>query len=188
MSTTNINPPPVAPSSPSPTDPGTSPESLARWRSIFYGTSLGLTFLCPVVMLLPPRKLDLYTFGLGITWCVSASYCVEQRTGRPLLWHIGDRLPSAANRARHRHEAEARREAERRGLSVEQVDGERRTEAGGSVLRSLWWGKKNEGWAEERMRKEREALERGEGYGSLIKQHIREAVVGEDESEKREGK
>jgi len=186
MSATNSTPPDVPSSDPSATEPGTSPESLARWRSIFYGTSLGLTFLCPVVMLLPPRKLDLYTFGLGITWCVSASYCVEQRTGRPLLWHIGDRLPSAANRARHAHEAEARREAERRGLSVEQVDGERRTGTG--VLRSLWWGKRSEGWAEERMRKEREALERGEGYGSLIKQHIKEAVAREDEDEKREGK
>lgn len=57
-------------------------------------------------MLLPPRKMDLMTFGLGTAWFMSAGYVSEVKTGHGILWHVGQNLPSARNRERVRNEKE----------------------------------------------------------------------------------
>ena len=40
------------------------------------------------------------------------------------------------------------------------------------MARKIWMGDETEGWKEQRMREEREALEEGRGYGSLIMEQI----------------
>ena len=44
--------------------------------------------LCPVIALLPPRKLDLYTFSLGIGFYLSADHLITLRTGRGLVQNL----------------------------------------------------------------------------------------------------
>jgi hypothetical protein len=96
-------PQPIFPSPASMTTPMTTDqpaEDIERWRTAFYNSSIGLCVLCPAVMLLPPRKLDLYTLGLGVTFFMSAGYVSEVRTGHGLLWHLGRQLPAGRQRAR----------------------------------------------------------------------------------------
>lgn len=57
-----------------------------------------------------------------------------------------------------------------------------------STLGNLWMGGEKEGWKERRMQEEREALERGEGYGSLIAKHFQEAFGVEEKNEDGKGK
>jgi hypothetical protein len=96
-------PGPVFPSPSSMTTPTTTDQPAAdieRWRTVFYNSAIGLCVLSPAVMLLPPRKLDLYTLGLGVTFFMSAGYVSEVRTGHGLLWHVGRQLPAGRQRAR----------------------------------------------------------------------------------------
>jgi hypothetical protein len=43
-----------------------------------------------------------------------------------------------------------------------------------SVLEKVWMGDEDEDWKEKRLRREREVLENGEGYGTLIMDQISE--------------
>jgi len=100
-------PSPIFPSPASTTTPTTtdqSPADIAAWQRTFYNSSLALLVLCPAVMLLPPRRVDLSTLALGTAWCMSAGYVSEVRTGQGILYHIGQRLPSRRNRERMREE------------------------------------------------------------------------------------
>lgn len=183
----NLNSPPGAPPvSSTPSAPTTAAETEAqRNRRLVYYASLSVVVAAPAIALMPPRKLDLYTFGLGVAWCMSAGQVSEQRTGRGLLWHIGSRIPSAANRERRERaeEAEARevgREGERerkraRRFGVVDGDGDGKGERKESGFwRKVWMGGEGEDWIERRRRREEEVLGEGRGYGGLIADQIRE--------------
>lgn len=147
-----------------------------------------MVFVCPAIALLPPRKFDLYTFGLGITWFTCAGYVSEQKTGQGILWHLGNSLPSARNRERveelRREEDEARARREQLFEATREKERQREEKPRG-LLKSVWMGGESDDWIEERKRKEREALEEGKGYGSLIWDQVKEVwgVRSEDEEE-----
>lgn len=162
---------PSSTSSPSPTDPQAD---LERWNKLFYRTSLGVVIIAPMVMLLPPRRVDLGTFGLGIAWFMSAGFCVEHKTGQGLLWHIGSRIPSEGNRRRIAEE-----QARERGETF-RWQGEKPADRG--FLKRMWMGNESDEWVEERKRKEQEALDEGKGYGGLIMDQVRE-VMGTKEKD-----
>lgn len=174
------------PGSASPTSPGNpaNPQAdLERWNKLFYNTSLGIVIACPVIALLPPRKMDLYTFGLGIAWFMSAGYVVEHKTGKGLLWHIGAMIPSEGNRRRIAQEQE--REMMREGLrwqgeTPRAMEQEQQQQQKRGFWKRIWMGGERDDWVEERMRKEKEALEDGRGYAGLIADQVREAFGYKD--------
>ena len=60
-------------------------------------TAFATAIACPILALLPPRKLDLFTAGLGITTVYSTNYLVRDYTGRSIQQHItGARPPVTA--------------------------------------------------------------------------------------------
>jgi len=106
---THPTPTPIFPSPASTTTPTTTDQSsadIAAWQTTFYNSSLALLVLCPAVMLLPPRRIDLSTLALGTAFCMSAGYVSEVRTGHGVLWHVGRSLPTRRNRERVREEKE----------------------------------------------------------------------------------
>lgn len=156
--------------------PPTSTVEIQQWRKFFYRTSLGLCIACPLVALLPPRKMDLYTFGLGVTWFTCAGYVVQERTGQGILWHLGNHIPSARNAQRME---EMRRQAAERGAEIK--DRPR------GIIKSIWMAGEGDDWVEQRAKKEREALEEGRGYGGLIMDQLKDAFkTGASEEEIRE--
>ena len=58
-----------------------------------YRVALGVLVVAPVLMVLPPRKADAYTFGLGCAWVCCANEAVRFHTGRSLLESIGRNSP-----------------------------------------------------------------------------------------------
>jgi hypothetical protein len=135
-------------------------ENLAPYR-----ISLLLVAACPVLIAIPPRKLDLFTFTLGTTFLISLNQVVTTRSGRNIYEHLPrfDGLPT--DKAR-----EVKRQL-------------RRGEKGGiderGVLEKVWMGDETKGWRERRMREEQKRLESGEGYWDLIMDQIKEVWRGE---------
>jgi hypothetical protein len=112
---------------------------------------------------------------------VSANHLTIDRSGRSILQRLGggDGLPTEKARQFQKQMQEKR---EREGKVPEK-----------GVLDRIWMGGEKEDWKEERLRKEQEALDRGEGYGSLIMDQISEVWKGgkkgsseDTESEKKE--
>lgn len=68
---TNETPPPPANPAPTSQDPL---DNQARYAMLRYRTSLGILVVAPALILLPPRKMDIFTFGLGASWV----YCLGE--------------------------------------------------------------------------------------------------------------
>jgi hypothetical protein len=168
--------------------------SYQQYRNVTYGLSWALIFLCPAIIVAPPRKLDFYTVSLGGAWLLSANNISRERTGRSLpaylltpSWAIsgsdGGKFPSERARLVHeqlRKERERREQAQgvqdKKDIRVQEkkgIEAQEKKDAG--VLGKLWMGSEKEGWKERRLQEEQEALEQGKGYGSLIMDHVRDA-------------
>lgn len=147
-------------------------EQQARYERITRNLAIGGVILCPLIAILPPRKLDLYTFSLGIGFYLSADHLVTLRTGRGLVQNLSPlravELPTERARETQRILAEER-EKGRRALD-RKGEGEREGERG--VLGKLWMGDETEGWKERRLEEERKALEEGKSYTDMIFEQI----------------
>ncbi|MCJ1431323.1 hypothetical protein MMC27_000674 [Xylographa pallens] len=188
MSTTTTTPD-TRPFAPSPSAFGTATHAL----------SLTLLLAAPLLVALPPRKLDLYTFSLASAWLVSANHLTTERTGASIASNLSQRfarprpdaplpLPRAVENAHAYGRGLRGEEAERaRGLGRDgragavlraqegQGQGEGEGKQEGGVLAQaerLWMGDEAEGWKERRLREEQEALAEGKGYWDLIAEQV----------------
>ncbi|KAF1849365.1 uncharacterized protein K460DRAFT_415743 [Cucurbitaria berberidis CBS 394.84] len=143
-------------------------EQQARYQRITRNLAIGGIVLCPIIALLPPRKLDLYTFSLGVGFYLSADHLVTLRTGRGLVESLSPmkavELPTEKAREIQRILAEER-EKGRKGL-------EKQSEEQKGVLGKLWMGDEKEGWKERRLEEEKKALEEGKSYTDMIFEQI----------------
>ncbi|KAL8715624.1 MAG: hypothetical protein Q9225_006375 [Loekoesia sp. 1 TL-2023] len=183
-----MNPPPgtertLPPSAPiAPTSPAT--KYSPPLRPIF----LSLLIATPILAVLPPRKLDLYTFMLGFTFVISA----EELTYGSASRRFGPRpqpqpLAASPQDAKENIPIATQSEAAQRFMTSETAPHDakadllkREKEETGvaGLARKLWYGSETEGWKERRIREEKEALEEGRGYGGLIADAVREAFGG----------
>lgn len=150
-----------------------------------------LTFLVasPILIALPPRKLDHLTVLLGGAFCMSANHLTQERTGRSIVDRIESRLSRGVRIAdlpsEKAQEIQARVRASREkqlregGLSEEEIEKlrARQTQDKG-IAERVWMGGEQEGWRERRMKEEQEALAQGRGYGDLIKEHVWDVWAG----------
>lgn len=163
-------------------------EKLGRYAAI------GGVIVCPAIAFLPPRKLDLYTFALGISTYLSADYLANYYTRRGLIENIfAPRWPNEpeptfslpTSKARELHEENQRKlreieimNAQREGKPIPPAPDRR------GVFEKVWMGRETEGWKEKRLAEERRALEEGKGYGGIILDQIWEVWNwGKEENE-----
>ncbi|KAL4992950.1 hypothetical protein BDV10DRAFT_200164 [Aspergillus recurvatus] len=144
------------------------------------------TFLlgAPILIALPPRRLDHLTVLLTGAFAVSANHITRERTGRSILDRLESRIsraslhnPSLPSEKAREMQARIRAERERRmgeeGVSKEEMEMlKARRDQDRGVLKTLWMGDEEKGWKEKRIQEEREALAAGKGYGDLIREHI----------------
>ncbi|KAI9816912.1 MAG: hypothetical protein M1827_001557 [Pycnora praestabilis] len=172
-------------SAPQPPTPATTPETADQYATFKHNASLGLIFACPLLILLPPRKLDFYTFTLTTTFLLSANQQVAERSGRGILSHMSFARDLPSEKARDVQERLKRerllrpqpsgqgmirqREGDEEGLrDPRDMTGEAK-----GVGERLWMGGEKEGWRERRKMEEREAVqEGGKGYQGLILDQI----------------
>ncbi|KAJ5608770.1 hypothetical protein N7528_009337 [Penicillium herquei] len=144
----------------------------------------GFLVLSPVLIALPPRRLDHLTVAHAAAFAFSANYITEQRTGRSLVDRVHSRIarPSIlsdlpSDRAQEvQRRLRAAREAQLRegGMPEDEIEKwkalQRKQQQG--VAERVWLGGESEGWMEKRLREEQKALEEGKGYGDLIYEYI----------------
>ncbi|MCJ1353699.1 MAG: hypothetical protein MMC33_003686 [Icmadophila ericetorum] len=191
---------PETPSTSTPPQPSPSPSAtpnptqydFQRTKSTLAHT---LLITAPILLLLPPRKLDFYTFSLSGIFVLSANEVYRERhAGRGILENLRRRKervkikdvpveieerpmrnspggqavdgPVLGSTAMQQEEELRRREVHAQKL----VRGQEAGVVG--MAKKLWMGGEEEGWKERRSREEREALEEGKGYGDLIMDQI----------------
>lgn len=140
-------------------------------------------------MLLPPRKLDLYTFSLAGAWVVSTEELSfgsarrrqqQQQRGGVLE---GDVVSERGVAGRD----------ERIGDGDEEAEGEGEGEGVKGLAKKLWMGDERPGWQRRRLEREREELDSGKGYGDIIMEQVREVFPRfgerrkEEDGEEKEG-
>ncbi|RDW79241.1 uncharacterized protein DSM5745_06093 [Aspergillus mulundensis] len=141
------------------------------------------TFLIasPILIALPPRKLDHLTVALTTAFGFSANHIARERTGRSIVDRIESRIArphsSLPTEQAREYQARVRAERERRmeevGISREEMEALRaRRDQDRGVIGRVWMGDAEKGWKEKRIAEEREALAAGKGYGDLIKEQI----------------
>ncbi|KAF2028621.1 hypothetical protein EK21DRAFT_69341 [Setomelanomma holmii] len=145
-------------------------EQQARYNRYLRNLAIGGVVLCPLIMALPPRKLDLYTFTLGVGFYLSADHLCTVQTGRGLVQQFSRPVSAVTDlptdRAREM-QARVREERERERRRLGQRGGKEK-----GILGKLWMGEEKEGWKERRLEEERRALEEGKGYWDIMVEQI----------------
>jgi len=157
-------------------------EQQAQFARVTRNVAIGGLILCPLIAALPPRKLDFYTYSLGVGFYLSADHLCEVRTGRGLLLHLGTSLgfgskPSTEKPQEIQKVLKEEREKSRKML--EKPEGEPEPERQGGVmgaLRKIWMGDEQEGWKERRIEEEKKAFEEGKTYTDIILGQISDVV------------
>jgi hypothetical protein len=206
---------PRSPNFPKPGEQLTPLQQAASLNLLKRNLAISLVVVCPILIALPPRKLDVYTFCLGGTTFISLNHLQKHMTGRSFLNRVGindssnEELKGAKTKGaedggvslptekarRYRQMMKEKKEAEAAGRRWEppksledwKPNAETDAEKQKGVLESLWLGNAKEDWKAQRERKEREAFERGDGVGTLIQDYFQEAMgYKKDEDEEAE--
>lgn len=145
-------------------------------------TAIATAVACPLLVLLPPRKLDFFTAGLCITTVFSTNYLVQDYTGRSITQHItGARPPvlsSNANQQQTGDDAQTRvsdavRAERQEALLRGSGSGADKEEKAG-IAEQVEASRQQAKWAVERQREEQEALDEGKGFGDIIMDQVYE--------------
>ncbi|KAE8370986.1 hypothetical protein BDV26DRAFT_276963 [Aspergillus bertholletiae] len=157
-------------------------EDYARFKNYAAYTFLVAS---PVLIALPPRKLDHLTVLLTTAFAFSANHITHERTGRSIVDRVHAKISSGpaiipsglpserALEIQARVRASREKQLREGGLTTEEIEKLKAREMQDKgVAERVWMGGETEGWKERRLREEQEALGAGKGYGDLIKEHI----------------
>lgn len=64
-----------------------------KYKRIGHYGAIGTLFVAPAIALMPPRKIDLFTYGLGFSWLIALNWLAIEDNGRDLVDRIAYRLP-----------------------------------------------------------------------------------------------
>ncbi|KAF1831144.1 hypothetical protein BDW02DRAFT_572322 [Decorospora gaudefroyi] len=168
-------------------------EQRERYDRMTRNVAIGGLILCPALILLPPRKLDLYTYALGLGFYLSADHLCKVRTGLDIIDQLGTvrftrRLPT--ERAEEMHKVlQEERDKGRRPLERKDPGAEKEEKG---IFGRIWMGDETEGWKERRLEEERRAVAEGKSYTDVIMEQIWEVwnwdkkKDGKDDEEKKE--
>ncbi|KAF1814818.1 hypothetical protein P152DRAFT_455857 [Eremomyces bilateralis CBS 781.70] len=59
-----------------------------QFESVKSGLAKALIIVCPVLLLAPPRKLNVFTLGLSSVWSASLDHQIQEYTGRSMFQHL----------------------------------------------------------------------------------------------------
>ncbi|PQE21186.1 rhomboid family membrane protein [Rutstroemia sp. NJR-2017a BVV2] len=166
--------------------PPTQPQP-PRTTPLLHNAALFALIACPILIALPPRKLDKYTFALMTCTFIGGNHLTYEYTGITMMERIkkrgeamgkavGTELPDGAKDVQSR----LREELRRKGMDLQgrKLSEEKEKEEDLGIVRRVWMGGEGKDWKEKRDRREREALEEGKGYGDLIMEQIWEVWNG----------
>lgn len=153
----------------------------------------------PIIIAIPPRKLDLYTFSLSTAFLLSANHITTERTGSGLVTHMGGFIsrskPNVFNTLPTERAQEVKKQLilakeQERELAERHAAGNAEEEKGlRAIGKKVWMGGESEGWEKRRLEEERKALAEGKGYSDLIIDYVKDAWrIEKDDKKDGEGK
>ena len=148
-------------------------------------TAIATAVACPLLVLLPPRKLDFFTAGLCITTVFSTNYLVQDYTGRSITQHITGARPPVLSNSSSAQTDEAqtrvsdavraeRQEALLRGTASGRDAAKVDQEKAAGITEQVEASRQQAKWALERQREEQEALDEGKGFADIIMDQVYE--------------
>ncbi|TVY18215.1 hypothetical protein LARI1_G004030 [Lachnellula arida] len=160
------------------------PPSSIDYAKLNHNLAIATVIVCPALILLPPRKLDFYTFALLSTTFLGGNQLAQDYTGRSFVVQINGAVEQL-------REESLRKREERQKFRQQVVDWDREAlvgkmnanvEGGKSGVLEEVKRKQDEvrkgQWKEERDKREKEAAEEGRGYGDLIMDQVWEVWSG----------
>ncbi|CAD6443836.1 c6353cef-bfcd-4023-ae6b-d6a8bcf6624b [Sclerotinia trifoliorum] len=123
---------------PDPANPRTTP--------LLHNASLAALIICPIVMMIPPRKMDVYTFALMGTTFIGGNHLAYEYTGVSMMTRIqnrvasfsGTELPEKAKETQRRiREAQEKKRMEESGKFVGTIFKSQEGAKGEGVLEAL---------------------------------------------------
>ncbi|KAL2075098.1 hypothetical protein VTL71DRAFT_40 [Oculimacula yallundae] len=185
------------------TTPTTPP--LNGREELYRNVALGAVIVCPIIILIPPRKVDFYTVALTAGFFAGGNHLAAHYTGASIAQRFGSRLSSFGNHELSPKAMESQRrlkeEKERRTAGFGNIVAKGQGEVGEKgvlaelrnkeeqdrqrgLLEKVWMGDEGPDWKAKRDQREKEALEDGRGYAGLIMDQFREVWTwGKDKAE-----
>ena len=143
---------------------------------------------CPILVALPPRKLDSLTVIQVSAFGMSANYVLREQTGKSVIGHISARITNPTEdlprnvpskraqivQAKLRELKEAQlRDGSTVAEELEKLQALRQPDQ--ELSQQVRVGSESENWKVKRLQEEQKALDEGKGYGYLIKEYFSDA-------------
>ena len=133
----------------------------------------------PLIMLMPPRKMDLRFFALAATFSLSTNHLCKSYTGESIYSRFNSRvssafdngLPDGAKRTQQLLKEHKEREAAAKGLQGKST-------GSSNVLKDIWMGGEKEDWKEKRAEEHQKSFEEGKGMSDIIMEQIADVFSG----------
>ena len=144
-----------------------------RYVKVLHNTAICAVIACPALALLPPRKFDIYTFGLGGATLFSANYLLREQTGRSAWQHIIGKneqpilhAPMQNDIVSKTEQANLKRELEYADQEMKRLQIEKPTSVTEQVQNQ------RDAWKVEREKEIQDDIEDGKGFGDMIMDQI----------------
>lgn len=135
--------------------------------------------ICPLVMALPPRKLDIRFFVLTSAFSLSTNHLASIYTGESLYQRFTRRANALATLPNQLPpEAQKTQQLLREHREREKLEKEKREGGIQKVAKDVWMGGEDERWSERRAEEHRAKFEEGKGMTGIIMDQISEVWSG----------
>jgi hypothetical protein len=157
---------------------------------VIHNAALVGAVLTPLVMLLPPRKMDLRFFVLAGAFSLSTNQLAYEYTGQSIYGRFGNRvnsifdtkLPEGAQRTQQllkeqREKLEAEKQQSQQGhQQQDQSDSEKKTAS--DVLKDVWMGGEGDDWKQKRAEEHQKSFQEGKGMSDIIFEQVADVWRG----------
>ena len=158
--------------------------AIERRTYAFRNAAIAGAVVCPLVMLLPPRRLDLRNTFLAGVFFMSTNHITHVYTGESILQRFSNRvssmaptgLPAKAQRTSELIKEAREREAAQKGIQNQYARPEDQTIA--DSAKKVWLGGESEDWGKKRNAEHQKALEEGKGISDIILEQIGDVFSG----------
>jgi hypothetical protein len=157
-------------------------------NAFIHNSAIAGAIITPIVMALPPRKMDIRFFVLAGAFSLATNQLAYEYTGQSIYGRFGSRvgsmfgtdLPEGAKRTQQLIREHREREAAEKMKTAEDKKGIAK------VLNDTWMGGESEDWREKRAEEHRKKFAEGQGFGDIIMSQVAEVFSG-GEGKKKDG-
>jgi len=132
-----------------------------------HNVAVGALIACPILALISPRKLDVYTIGLIGTTAYSANYLTREQTGRSIWQYVRRSHTPAYGPVYTTEQANLNRELQHAREEMQRLHPEQP-----SVTEQLGAHSQREAWKVQREKEIQDDLDVGKGFGEMISDQI----------------